>query len=223
MQATLEFKNVFVRYHDNDVLKDISCTLSHRRIAILGNNGSGKSTFAYCATNLLPIRKGSITYNGKDLLSYSKNLWKEINLTFQIPDQQILLPSVKEEIEFGLKNMNLTKDAIAEKTDAILKELDVSLYSSCHSLSAGKKRLLCLLCIVSLCPKTLILDEPTTFLDRASEHRMLDRILSLEQQIIIISHKKEIIDKMDYALCFHNGTIIKEGNVKSVLKKHQEL
>lgn len=219
----IELTDLTVMYQNTTALRKIHCTIKSKNTAVLGHNGSGKSSFAYCLCNLAPIKKGTILYNKKPLSSYKQELWKEINMTFQLPEQQILMPSVKEEIDFGLKNLGLAKDDIAQRRESILNELDLASDSPCHSLSVGKKRLLSLLCILSLNPKTLILDEPTTFLDRPTERRILDIIFSLTQQIILITHRQDLIRKMDYAICFDSAQIAAEGLPQKVLNAYNAL
>ena len=220
----IDCKNVTVKYNTGNIaLKNISCVLQDKYIAIIGNNGSGKSTFAQCLCGLQKTKTGHITINGKHIQSYKNNIWKEINMTFQTPDQQIIMPSVKDEIEFALNNLKMPSTHIDEIRENILSKLEVSEDFPCHSLSVGKKRLLCLLCIISIQPKILILDEPTTFLDRKNKIEIFDIVFSLPQQIIIITHDTELIQKMNYALCFDNTTIVNRGTSQKVLQYYTSM
>ena len=224
----INFKQVSVRARDTTILNNINCIITEPRVAIIGNNGSGKSSFARCATGVSSIYdickvSGTVTIHGLPLAKHRKQLWKSINMTFQIPDQQILMPSVEEELLLGLKYSDFDKVCIQEKIDYALSILQVPKAQSCHSLSAGQKRLLCLLSIVLIEPHTIILDEPTTFLDLPTRLQFMDIVATLSQQVIIITHDLFLIEKFDRALCFHKGEIHYDGKVSETIAAYKAL
>lgn len=225
--SSVEFKRVFVEVNGFAILKDISVALQEKRVAIIGNNGSGKSTFARCATGVQTITKkekilSEIVIHGQPLTRL-KQVWKHINMTFQIPDQQIIMPSVEEELMVGIKHCDFDDHKVQEKLNYALNILQIKGSQPCHSLSAGQKRMLSLLSILLIEPHTIIIDEPTTFLDIPTKTYIMDFLSQLEEQLIIITHDLHLIESFERVLCFHKGEIIHDGNYRDTVKLYKTL
>lgn len=219
---SLIFSNVTISINDTTVFSNINLTLEEKQIAIVGSNGTGKSTLARAACGIIPLEDGKITAYGEDIEN-KQDLWKDVNMTFQIPDRQILMPNVEEELQFGFENSNFDNNDIKRKIAEGLDILGVKGSHPCHNLSEGKKRMLCLLSIVFLEPKTIFLDEPTTFLDYPNQRKFMEYLKHLSQQIIFITQNLEEAKNFSHGICILNGTIAFEGTGKDVVrfyKKH---
>lgn len=225
------FEHIFVVQNNYCILHDISISLTESRVAIIGNNGSGKSTFARCACGVqaynndpkLPNTTCNISIHGTPLSKLKKEVWKHINTTFQIPDQQIIMPTVKEELMLGLHHSNFDTHTIKTKIDYALDMLQVKSDQSCHSLSAGQKRLLCLLSVLLIEPRTLILDEPTTFLDMPTKNKIMKFINQLPIQLILITHDLFLIEKFPRVVCFDKGKIFADGTYSNTIQAYKNL
>ncbi len=206
----------------HNALNTVSIHLTHKKISIIGSNGSGKSTFARVACGLVPAFSGEVLVYDTPIKKI-KDPWQLVYMTFQIPDNQIIMPSVKEEINFGLSHLTLHKYDVQKKIDYALSILKVKSTQPCHSLSAGKKRMLCLLSILLLEPKTLFLDEPTTFLDIPSKNYILSFLEKMPQQTIFITQDMAIATQSEKIMCFHNGSMYYYGNAKTAIQKYKAL
>lgn len=225
---SLQFSDVTVDIEDQTILHNININLTEKKIGIVGNNGSGKSTFARCASGLKKIRKSKENHAGikvhnRDIRDLKGEAWKYVNMTFQIPDQQIIMPNVKDELEYGLKHCGFSKESIQEKVDFALGFLNVKSDHACHALSAGKKRLLCLFSVLLLEPETIFLDEPTTFLDMPSKIQIMDLLEQIPQQLIVITHDFFLIEHFPRVLCFHEGKVIQDGTYHEVIDTYKKL
>ena len=222
------FDQVTVRYGSYTAIDDLSLVLIQPRIAIFGDNGSGKTTFARCATGVqdratISSRGKGISIHGIPLTRFNTNvIWKHINMVFQIPDQQIIMPTVQEELRFGLQNTRLSDDVIKAKMEYALDTLGVLPTQACHTLSAGQKRMLTLLSIVLMEPRTIILDEPTTYLDNPSKRIMLDFIYSLPQQVIFITHDVDLVRSYDRAVYFESGRVACDGTCEEAIHMYKK-
>ncbi|MEN8708789.1 MAG: ABC transporter ATP-binding protein [Paracoccaceae bacterium] len=200
------------------VIRDVSATLSERRIAVVGRNGSGKSTLMRSITGLIPY-EGQILLGDRPANGPRKELLGQVGLLFQNPDHQIIFPTVKEELSFGLKALGLSKRGISERVDHILAEFGRSDWRerSVSTLSGGQKQLLCLMTLLVLEPKILILDEPFTGLDLPVRHA-LERILERQPtQILHVTHDPRDIEAYDRVIWMDEGRILLDGSPDAVI------
>ena len=112
----IEIDNVTLTYDTRAVLRDVSLTLGERRIAIIGANGSGKSSFARLLNGLALPTRGTVRVDGLDTATKGKDVRRKVGFVFQNPDNQIVFPVVEEDLAFGMKNLGFSADEIAQKT-----------------------------------------------------------------------------------------------------------
>lgn len=105
----IELRNVSRRFGERTVLTDVRLRLTQRRIAIVGSNGSGKSTFARLLNGLRIPTEGTVLVDGLDTRTQGKQVRRKVGFVFQNPDDQIVFPVVEEDLAFGLKNLKLAK------------------------------------------------------------------------------------------------------------------
>ena len=138
-------------------------------VAVLGHNGSGKSTFAKHINALLSPTSGTLIVDGKDVLQASNRLdiRKKAGMVFQNPDNQIIASIVEEDVGFGPENLGIPTDEIWERVDRSLKTVGMTEYRkhSPNKLSGGQKQRVAIAGVVAMEPKCIILDEPTAMLD----------------------------------------------------------
>ncbi|MGX9351841.1 energy-coupling factor ABC transporter ATP-binding protein [Shimia sp. W99] len=206
----IEISNVSLAYGQRTVLRDISLTLSERRIAIVGANGSGKSSFARLLNGLLLPTEGTVKVDGLDTRSHGKDVRRKVGFVFQNPDNQIVFPVVEEDLAFGMKNLGFTKDTIAAKTTEILTRYDMLDLREhpAHLLSGGQKQLLAISGVLVMDPAYVVLDEPTTLLDLRNKRRITRAIDALDQTVIIASHDLDLLGDYDRVIVFDEGSIV---------------
>jgi biotin transport system ATP-binding protein len=209
----IEVVNVSHRFGERAVLADIDLTITERRVAVIGSNGSGKSTFARLLNGLLVPERGSVRVDGMDTRKDAKAVRRKVGFVFQDPDAQIVMPLVEEDIAFGLKNRKLGRDEIARKVDEILDRYNLGhlRHHPTHSLSGGEKQILALSSVLVMEPEYIVLDEPTTLLDLRNKRMMLRILAALPQTAIVVSHDLDMLDGFDRVIVFDRGRVVMDG------------
>ncbi|WP_142415845.1 energy-coupling factor ABC transporter ATP-binding protein [Bartonella massiliensis] len=206
----IKFDKVTQVFGELYVLKNITVQLTERRIAIIGANGSGKSTFVRLINGLQLPSHGFVSVDGLDTKRDAKAVKRKVGFVFQNPDNQIVLPLVEEDLSFGLKNLKLSKDEIKERVDEILQRYELQDFRNhaVHLLSGGQKQLVAISSVVAMKPDYIIFDEPTTLLDLRNKHRVTQVIEELPQTAIVVSHDLEFLKSFDRVLVFDRGEIV---------------
>lgn len=201
-----------VNHHfgERHVLRDLSLTLSERRLAVVGGNGSGKSTFARLLNGLLVPDAGRVLVGGLDTRTHARAVRREVGFVFQNPDHQIVMPTVEEDLAFGLKNLRLPPAEISSRVSAMLGRygLEDLRHHPAHLLSGGQKQLLALASVLVMEPRYIVFDEPTTLLDLRNKRRLAQAIHALPQTAIVVSHDLELLRDFDRVLVFDEGRVV---------------
>lgn len=195
------------------VLTDLDVTLTEARIGIVGANGSGKSTFVRLLNGLVHPDAGTVTIDGRDTVRDGREVRRRVGFCFTDPDAQIVMPTVAEDIAFGLRRRGLTKDEMSARTQAALTAYGLAGHADhpAHLLSGGQKQLLALASVLVTEPQLLVLDEPTTLLDLRNAAMVRRVVDGLSQQVILVTHHLELLDGFDRVLVFDEGRIVHDG------------
>jgi biotin transport system ATP-binding protein len=191
------------------VLHDISVALSEQRIGIIGANGSGKSTFARLLNGLVLPDSGQVRIDGHDTRREGRAVRRLVGFCFTDPDAQIVMPTVREDIGFGLRRRGLASVEIAGRVDRALARFGLADYADhpSHLLSGGQKQLLALAAVLVTEPALLIMDEPTTLLDLRNAEVVGRIVADLPLQVILLTHHLELLDGYDRVLVFDEGRL----------------
>ena len=211
-----------------EILKGIDVEIKKgEKIAVLGNNGSGKTTFFMNLNGVYLFDEGNIYLKGRKIEKNKKDLnylRENIGIVFQNPDNQIIGSTVYEELSFGLINLGLSKKEIGERIEEISQKLNLKKYldTPSHYLSGGEKKRVCIGDIVAMNPEIIIFDEPTAELDQLNV-KILEEILndlSIEKKTIILStHDIDFAFRFaDRILVFSDGEIIGDGTSEEIFK-----
>ncbi|MFL2771663.1 MAG: energy-coupling factor ABC transporter ATP-binding protein [Rhodospirillaceae bacterium] len=205
--------HVTVRFQDLPVLSNISISLSERRIGVIGDNGSGKSTFARLLNGLLIPDEGTVTVDGLCTHDKGNVVRRHVGFLFQNPDNQIVMPTVSEDLALGLKPLGLSSVEVNERVVSILEEFGLLHLQnrSAHLLSGGEKQLVSLAGVMIVRPDILVCDEPTTLLDRRNATRVMRLISSLACSVVTVTHQVERLVNYDRILVISNGSISFDG------------
>ena len=203
-----------------DKINNITYNFEENKItSIIGTSGSGKTLLSYLMTGLIIPKEGTITI-GDNVIDKNqkklKNIRKRIGYVFQNPEEQFFTTSVKEEIEFSLKNYEYKIEERTNKVLELLKMIGLEesfLNRNPHTLSGGEKEKLAIIIALSLDPEILILDEPTIYLDNKSLNELIELLLKLKNKynktIILISNNINFINKItDNIIMINKGKII---------------
>lgn len=200
-------------YGDRTVLRDVSLRLTERRIGIIGANGSGKSTFARLLNGLIVPTSGRVTVDALDTRRDGARIRRRVGFVFTDPDAQIVMPTVAEDVAFGLRRLRLTRDETERRVAAALSDVGLADHADhpAHLLSGGQKQLLALASVLVTEPEVLVCDEPTTLLDRRNARRMMDRLTGLPHTVILVTHDLGAAARMERVIVFDEGAVVYDG------------
>lgn len=219
MTLTIDLNQVHLKREGLTVLSDLNLTLSERRIGLIGNNGSGKSSLARLLNGLLQPSQGEVQVRGQTPTQGPEAMSDQVGFIFQNPDHQLIFPTVIEELMFGLRNQGLSKADACDRAEHCLREhhrLDWA-ERPVHSLSEGQKQWVCIMAVLVMNPAVLILDEPFSALDLPTRQHLTDWLLGLPQQLIMISHDLEVLAAFDRVLWLDNGRVRGDGDPAAVI------
>lgn len=221
---SITFENVTVRFDTRTVLDDVTLSLTEKRIGVVGDNGSGKSTFARLVNGLLLPDEGRVTVDGYDTHADGKNLRAQVGFLFQNPDHQIVMPTVAEDLALGLKPLKLSPEKRDLRLQRCLTQFGLTELAdrSAHLLSGGEKQLVALAGVMIANPSILVCDEPTTLLDRRNAAHVMKLIADLPIQVILITHHLEHLKEYERVLWFENGRVIKDDVPGEVIAEYKE-
>ncbi len=219
----IRFEQAEARFEGRTVLHPLDLTLTERRIAIIGLNGSGKTTFARMINGLVHPAAGHVTVNGFDTVRDGDQVRSQAGFIFQNPQNQIVLPVLKEDIALGLTSRKLTRDEKQAEVTAVLARFGIEHLAErrVHELSGGELQLAALASVLVTRPKILIMDEPTNQLDLRNRTLVKRTIDGLDESILVISHDLELIEDFDRALLFHQGRLVADGQPRQVIAHYR--
>lgn len=211
----IEVSHVTHSYGDRQVLVDVDVTLAERRVAVIGANGSGKSTFARLLNGLVVPDEGEVRVDGLDTRTAAGDVRRRVGFVFTDPDAQIVMPTVAEDVAFGLRRPR-GRQARADTAAAVAKALeDFGLAGHAdhpaHLLSGGQKQLLALCSVLVTEPDVLVCDEPTTLLDLRNTRRILGLLRSLPQRVVLVTHDLDAVTDFERVLVFDEGRVVFDG------------
>jgi biotin transport system ATP-binding protein len=205
------------------VLRDVSVTLPESRIGVIGANGSGKSTFARLLNGLVVPDAGRVLVDGHDTRREGRTVRRLVGFCFTDPDAQIVMPTVREDVGFGLRRRSeaAQKTALVDRTLADFGLADHADHAA-HLLSGGQKQLLALASVLVTEPAVLIMDEPTTLLDLRNAEAVGRMVASLRQQVILLTHHLSLLADFDRVLVFDEGRIVGDDTPAAAIADYQE-
>ena len=213
------------RYGDRTVLRDVDLTLVERRIAVVGANGSGKSTLARLLNGLVVPTSGTVEVDGHDTRRDGAAVRRKVGFVFSDPDAQIVMPTVREDVDFSLRRTGLDRAQRAQRVETVLARFDLAGHADhpAHLLSGGQKQLLALAAVLVTEPAVLVCDEPTTLLDLRNTERVSRLLLDLPQQVVLVTHALELVDGYDRVLVVHEGRIAHDGGPSGAVAAYRAL
>jgi biotin transport system ATP-binding protein len=207
------------------VLQDVSVRLSEQRIGVIGANGSGKSTFVRMLNGLVVPTEGAVSVDGLDTRKDGREVRKRVGFCFTDPDAQIVMPTVAEDVAFGLRRRGLSKAEIAERVRSTLATYGLVDHADhpAHLLSGGQKQLLALSSVLVTDPAVLVLDEPTTLLDLRNAAAVQRVVRELPHQVLLVTHHLDLLDGFDRVLVFDETRIVYDGEPEAAVKYYRDL
>ncbi len=200
-------------------------------VAILGHNGSGKSTFAKHLNSLLIPTEGTVWVDGMDTTDEDK-LWdirQTAGMVFQNPDNQIIGTVVEEDVGFGPENMGVPTEEIWVRVDKALKAVGMYEFrdASPNRLSGGQKQRVAIAGIVAMKPKCIVLDEPTAMLDPNGRKEVIRTLHELNEKenvtVILITHYMDEVVDANRVIVMDEGSVVMDGTPREIFSRVEKL
>lgn len=231
----MEFKEIFYHYESNQkaTLNGLSLQIKQgKKYALIGQNGCGKTTLLRLGNGLYLPQKGEIFWQEK-LVKYDRislsNLRQKIGLVFQDPEQQLVATTVEEDLSYGLCNLGLPDDIIAQKVRETLIdfELEELAHTPIHHLSLGQKKRVAIADVMIMNPELLLLDEPTAYLDPKqlkNLKKMLEKIAQKGTTILIATHDLKLVNEWaQWVFVMDQGKLIMENEPDLIFQESKIL
>lgn len=229
----------YIRRDEEDKIEEKKRALNHLNVeiekgsfvAVLGHNGSGKSTFAKHLNGILLPTEGEVWVAGMDT-SDEEKLWdvrKAAGMVFQNPDNQIIGTVVEEDVGFGPENLGVPADEIWKRVEESLKDVGMLEYrkSSPNKLSGGQKQRVAIAGVIAMEPKCIVLDEPTAMLDPNGRKEVIKTVRRLQKTkkvtVILITHYMEEVIEADQVFVMDKGHVVMHGTPKEVFSQEEKL
>jgi energy-coupling factor transport system ATP-binding protein len=222
----IEADNVYFSYASKvEALKGVSLTIKDGEfVAIMGQNGAGKSTFVKHFNGLLKPSQGTVRVDGVETTKTSvAALARNVGFVFQNPDHQLFNETVEEEIGFALKNFGFNPEVIEERITWALNLLSLTQYrnTSPFLLSGGERKRVALASVLAWDPKALILDEPTIGQDHEQKEKLRQFIMQMQTQgktVVTVTHDVEFVAECNpRVVLMKEGKIVADGEGKEIL------
>jgi biotin transport system ATP-binding protein len=236
MTSSILLDAVSVRLGDELALNEVTLHLDQQRIAVIGANGSGKSTFARLLGGLVTAESGTASVLGLDPAKQAKELRRRVGVIFSNPDAQIIMPTVVEDVAFSLRGERLPKAEVAQRVTAALEEFGLAELAdrAAHDLSGGQKQLLALCGALIRQPALVIADEPTAYLDARNSRIIAGHLLgdasrtsgarttaASAHRLVLVTHDLALAARCDVAVLFEDGQLIAVGAPVEVIDRYE--
>ena len=223
---SLEIKELAFAYPDgNQALFGVNLSVQKgERVALLGPNGAGKTTLVMHMNGIHPTSHGSVHVAGQLVDSKNKESIKEIRskvgIVFQDPDDQLFMPTVREDVAFGPINMGVTGAELEAQVMQALELVGMADYADRppHHLSFGQRRRVAVATVLAMKPEILVLDEPSSNLDPASRRELADILRDLDITLLMVTHDLPYaLELCSRSVILSQGTIVADGKTIDIL------
>ena len=238
MNDFIEAKSISFSYRVEEnqkpvnVFENLNVTIREGEMtAVLGHNGSGKSTFAKHLNAILLPSGGKVYVDGIDTADEQRlyDIRQKVGMVFQNPDNQIVATVVEEDVAFGLENIGVPPKEMRERVDRALMDVGIYEYKkhAPHRLSGGQKQRVAIAGIIAMRPKCIVLDEPTAMLDPRGRKEVMETIHKLNKEygitVVLITHYMDEAAQCDRIIVMDSGKVILDDTPKKVFSHVREL
>lgn len=234
LEIAISAQDVYFEYESTDgtppkeVLHDVSIDIRKGEfVALLGHNGSGKSTIAKHMNAILLPSGGKVLVGGMDTMDENllTDIRRAVGMVFQNPDNQLVATIVEEDVAFGPENLGVPSKEIRERVDDALKAVGMYEYRrhAPHKLSGGQKQRVAIAGIIAMRPQCIVFDEPTAMLDPRGRQEVMTTIDKLKNElgitVVLITHYMDEAARADRVIIIDNGKILTEGTPGQVFSQ----
>lgn len=238
MDKIITAENLIFEYKDEEtdavteVLKGISLDIKRGEfVAVLGHNGSGKSTFAKHLNAILTPTSGRVCVCGTDTSDEDKlfDIRRRVGMVFQNPDNQMVANIVEDDVAFAPENLGLPREEIRRRVDNALGAVNMSAFArhAPHMLSGGQKQRIAIAGVLAMEPEIIVLDEPTAMLDPAGRREVITTIKRLNRELgmtaVLITHYMDEAVRADRVIVMDSGRIVMDGKPAQIFPQVERL
>ena len=197
------------------------------RVALLGPNGAGKTTLILHLNGIHMPQHGSVAVSGLELSRDNvMEIRRRVGIVFQDPDDQLFMPTVRADVEFGPRNLGLEGDELDDRVDATLETMEVADLAERppNHLSFGQKRRVAIAGVLAMEPAILVLDEPTSNLDPASRRELATTLRALDTTLLVVTHDLPFaLEMCPRTLVMDEGRIVANAETAEILRNDELL
>jgi cobalt/nickel transport system ATP-binding protein len=223
MSCAIEARGLRFRYPNGVAgLSGVDLSVGHgERVAVLGPNGAGKTTLMLHLNGLLS-GEGDLSVAGIDARGGDvRELRARVGLVFQDPDDQLFMPTVREDVAFGPLNLGATPEQATARVQAALREVRMEHVAdrAPHQLSLGQRRRVAIATVLAMDPALLVLDEPSASLDPRARRELLQMLDRIDRTLLVVTHDLPFAAELcDRAVVLSGGRIVADGRCLDILR-----
>jgi cobalt/nickel transport system ATP-binding protein len=191
------------------------------RVALLGPNGAGKTTLVLHLNGILRAGRGSVTISGLPVTDANlPEIRRRVGIVFQDPDDQLFMPSVRDDVAFGPANLGLSRAEVGQRVEEALRAVGMldHLDRPPHHLSFGQRRRVAVATVLAMRPEILVLDEPSSNLDPASRRELAEILESLDVTVLMVTHDLPYaLQLCERSVVLSDGVVAADGPTRTIL------
>ena len=220
----VQLVDVRLQRGQTQVFDGLNLQLTEKRIGVIGNNGAGKSSLFRLLCGLEQPQSGQVLIDGTPLLQARQHKPGLVGLMFQNPDDQIIFPTVEEELALGLRPQGLNKQQARAKARELLAARGLEHWAerAVGSLSQGQRQQVCWLSLLIAAPQLLLLDEPFASLDLPGQARLAQDIAAAPQQVLVSTHVLDHVRDFERVIWLEQGRLLGDGAGREVCRAYEE-
>jgi cobalt/nickel transport system ATP-binding protein len=222
-EPALEVRELAFAYPDgSQALYGVDLRIERgERVALLGPNGAGKTTLVMHLNGIHTPQHGSVAVGGLPVTKeHLREIRRRVGIVFQDPDDQLFMPTVREDVAFGPANMGMRGDDLAERVHVALEAVGMEEFSdrAPHHLSFGQRRRVAVATVLAMLPEILVLDEPSSNLDPAGRRELADILRGLDITMLMVTHDLPYaLELCPRAVVMNRGVIVADGPTVDIL------
>jgi biotin transport system ATP-binding protein len=212
-------------HRNRTILGPVDLTLDERRVSVVGANGSGKSTLLRLLNGLVAPTSGTVTVDGLDTMRHGARVRRRVAFAFTDPLSQLVMPTGREDVELSLRRRHPTRAERRWAAEEVLERFGLAHLAdqSVYDLSGGERQLMALAAVLATGPGLLVLDEPTTLLDRRNTRHLRRLLDSLPQSVVLATHDLDLALAADRTLVVDAGRVVFDGSPPEAVDRYRSL
>ena len=222
-QQGVQLVDIRLQRGQTQVFDGLNLALTQKRIGVIGNNGAGKSSLFRLLCGLELPQAGQVLVDGMPLLQARQHKPGLIGLMFQNPDDQIIFPTVEEELALGLRPQGLSKQQARARARELLAERGLAHWAerAVSSLSQGQRQQVCWLSLLIAAPQLLLLDEPFASLDLPGQALLAQDIATAPQQVLVSTHVLDHVRDFERVIWLEQGRLRGDGAGRDICSAYE--